>query len=99
MQACKRLTSLAGRVTGALGVGRASNPAWAALQRASQRGAAAASGAAARRWPRRSAAASAAQEARGSQPDHQHAEMDLQLPTHCSGCGVGLQQDDPEGPG
>ena len=26
-------------------------------------------------------------------------EVELELPTHCSGCGVDLQQDDPDAPG
>lgn len=79
------------------------------LQRASQRAggrapwAAVAAGVPPPAGHRRLLVTSAMQEARpgsgASEPDLAAAEQDLQLPTHCSGCGVPLQRDDPDAAG
>jgi hypothetical protein len=35
----------------------------------------------------------------GLQSDEMYEEVEIDLPTHCGGCGVRLQDEDPEGPG
>jgi hypothetical protein len=35
----------------------------------------------------------------GLQADEMYEEVEIELPTHCGGCGVRLQDEDPEGPG
>ena len=35
----------------------------------------------------------------GLQAGEMYEEVDIELPSHCGGCGVRLQDEDPEGPG
>lgn len=82
-------------------------PAFRALVRSAQRQPAglpwaAAAAAGTRGWVpgRRALVTCSVQEARGgAAPLPDPSELDLVLPTHCSGCGVQLQQEDPEGAG
>lgn len=96
------LQRLASRMISSLGrMAVPGHPGLAALQRASQRAAGAAAPAAQppRLWLARRPLSSAAAPPRAaaSQPDY--SELDLALPSHCSGCGVPLQRDDPDAAG
>lgn len=97
-----QIQRLAGRLA-ACRPGRLGGATFTTVQRASQRTAARPPWVAApplRSWHlRRPLTVSAAQEAQQPSSSHEHADVDLQLPTHCSGCGVPLQPDDPESPG
>ena len=35
----------------------------------------------------------------GLAADEMYEEVEIELPSHCGGCGVRLQDEDPEGPG
>lgn len=101
-----QLQRLAGRLVARRGSSSLGGASFGALQRASQRAggrAPWAAAAAAGLPPRRALLTRAMQEARAgngaSEPDYTAAEQDLQLPTHCSGCGVTLQREDPDAPG
>lgn len=101
------LTAAASRMISSIGrVARSGQPGLSALQHAPQRAAAAQALPPPlpplRMWlARRSLSSSTAPlrppRAAASQPDF--ADVDLALPTHCSGCGVPLQQEDPNAAG
>ncbi|KAL4422880.1 hypothetical protein ABPG75_009077 [Micractinium tetrahymenae] len=104
----RSLARLAARLAALRGSGRSGGPEFHALTRSAQRQptglpwAAAAAAAGRRGWApgRRALVTCSVQEARGGPaPLPDPAELDLVLPTHCSGCGVPLQQEDPEAPG
>ncbi len=100
------LTAAASRMISSIGrVARTGHPGLSALQRAPQRAAAQLlppplpplRSLLARRPLSSSAQPLRPPRAAASQPDF--ADVDLALPSHCSGCGVPLQQEDPNGPG
>lgn len=103
----RSLAHLAARLAALRASGTPAGLSFHALARSAQRQPtvlpwAAAAATAPREWApgRRALVACSVQEGRGgpaSLPDP--SELDLVLPTHCSGCGVPLQQEDPELPG
>lgn len=103
----RALAHLATRLAALRASGSPAGPAFHALSRSAQRQPAglpwaAAAAAAPRGWAagRRALVTCSVQEARGgTAPLPDPSELDLVLPTHCSGCGVPLQQEDSEAPG
>ena len=104
----RHLQRLASRLVGTRASGRVGGFTFSTVQRASHRAAARTSWAAVAvpAWQgRRPITVSAVDEgwagsSSGAAAAAEYGEQaDLQLPTHCSGCGVELQQADPEGPG
>ena len=103
----RHLQRLASRLVGTRASGRVGGFTFSTVQRASHRAAARTSWAAVAvpAWQgRRPITVSAVDEGRAGSSSGAAAaadgeQADLQLPTHCSGCGVELQQADPEGPG
>ena len=104
----RHLQRLASRLVGTRASARAGGFTFSTVQRASHRAAARTSWAAVAvpSWQgRRPLTVSAVDEGRaggsgsGAAAADYGEQADLQLPTHCSGCGVELQQADPEGPG
>jgi hypothetical protein len=87
---------------GGIRSGRHAGASCTAVHRAARGVAAGSPWAAAPRWPaRRALSCSTVDRARAGSGSGglSEVEADLQLPTHCSGCGVDLQQEDPESPG
>jgi hypothetical protein len=103
MQGLRHLQRIACRLAG----GRTTRTTTNAVQRAAYRAAGRPPGAAAAsRWQARRAPAIAASSLDETQADSISSssslagyEADVQIPTHCSGCGVTLQREHPDSPG